>query len=114
MPLGGAVKVRFQNASMPAPPMKSRVRAMSIMLTLPNTTDAESPKRWVKKTLDRSYASEPSMPGNSSAVLTGIATPPWPLTLRPKLTSACTVIARPSHSPMRDRSALNSRSALPP
>ena len=48
MPVGVAVKVWFQNESMPAPPMKGLPATMSIMLILPNATDARLPNAWMK------------------------------------------------------------------
>ena len=45
MPLGVAVKVWFQNESMPAPPMNGLAATTSIMFILPNSTATLLPKR---------------------------------------------------------------------
>ena len=44
MPVGVAVKVWFQNESMPAPPMNSLPATTSIMLSLPNSMATPLPK----------------------------------------------------------------------
>ena len=43
MPVGGATKLRFQNESMPAPPMKGLPDTTSIMFILPNASETASP-----------------------------------------------------------------------